>query len=205
VTIDSVPWQDLHVELVWDTAYGDADLHMVCAGCSPAASWYMASPLVGENDCWYNNTTAAWPPGGAAGNATLDLDDTNGYGPENININNSPASGDYEIGVAYYCSHSLGPAPAPGDGPTTATVNIYCGGVLIDSIGGITLSRTGRFVDVARVTWPGCAVTNVTSYTWTSLVAPTYYTSPIHCSLPCTNNADCGGGEVCTGGACVLD
>ncbi len=204
VDINSVPSGDIHIELVWDTSYGDADLHMTCAGCSPSASWYMA-PTVGENDCWYANTNAAWPPMGPSGNASLDIDDTDGYGPENINIATSPTAGTYEIGVAYYCSHSIGPGMIdPGDGSTDATVNIYCGGLLVDTIA-FPLDETGRFVDVATLTWPGCAVTPHTTNTWTALVQPTYYTSPLHCTKPCSSPGDCGGGETCMGGTCRLD
>jgi hypothetical protein len=63
---------------------------------------------------------------------------------------------------------------------------------------GISLDRTGRFVDVARVTWPGCAGMSVGTRTWTALVQPSAYTQPLHCPLPCTTSSDCGGGEVCT-------
>ncbi len=199
VTIDSVPWQDLHVEVLWDTVYGDVDAHMTCASCAAATSWYTS-----ENDCYYANTTAAWAPGGTNGDATLDIDDTDGYGPENINIATSPDSGTYEIGVAYYCQHSLG-GTGVGDGPTTATVNVYCGGTLLATYPGIALDRTGRFVHVADVTWPGCAGASVADYTWTALVQPSFATSPIHCTLLCSTTADCGGGEVCSGGVCVLD
>ena len=201
VTINSVPDQDLHVELVWNTAWGDADLHLTRPGVSPASAWYSVDPPgpTSGDDCWFANSPAAWPPAGADGNASLDIDDTDGYGPENINIFQNPANGDYEIGVAYYCQHSLGNGPIdPGDGPTTATVKVYCGGVLIATYPNIQLDKTNRFVDVASVTWPGCAGQSKMTQTWTSLVQPSSYTQPVHCLIPCTSNAQCNGGEVCT-------
>jgi hypothetical protein len=203
VTINSVPDQDLHVELVWNTAYGDADLHLTRAGVPPATAWYTL------DDCFYANDPAAWPPNGGDGNASLDIDDTDGFGPENINISTNPANGTYEIGVAYYCQHSVKKTPNqqidPGDGPTTATVKVFCGGVLIATYNNIQLDKTGRFVDVASVTWPGCAGMSKNTQTWTSLIQPAAYAQPLHCPLPCSTNANCGGGEVCQGGVCVLD
>jgi hypothetical protein len=196
--------QDIHVELIWNTAYGDADLHMVQAGLGPAGYWYTSEP-----DCFYGNTMAAWPPNGQSGNASLDIDDTDGFGPENINILVQPQNGTYNIGVAYYCSHSLQqpgePPIAPGDGPTTATVKVYCGGVLSATYNNVNLDKTGRFVHVATVTWPACTGTSVNSNTWTALVQPPVYTVPLHCQLPCVNNNDCGGGEQCgSQGYCIL-
>ncbi|MCC6526795.1 MAG: hypothetical protein IT373_29370 [Polyangiaceae bacterium] len=203
VVIESVPQQDLHIELVWDEAWGDADLHLVQAGIGPAGYWYTS-----DADCFFGNTAGAWPPNGPAGNSSLDIDDTDGYGPENINILTSPQAGTYNVGVAYYCQHSLqrpGQPPIdPGDGPTTATVNVYCGGVLVKTWANITLDRTGRFVHVGTVTWPSCATATVSNNTWTALVQPDAYPSPLHCTLPCSNNSNCGGGEVCSAGTCVL-
>jgi hypothetical protein len=204
VHITAVPPQDLHVELVWNTPYGDADLHLIQAGVNPATAWYFTEP-----DCFYGNKTGAWPPNGGAGDATLDIDDTDGFGPENINILQSPANGTYEIGVAYYCMHSLQkpgkPNIDPGSGPTSATVKVYCGGALIATYNNISLDKTGRFVDVASVTWPGCAGMSKMTQTWTALVQPPAASVPLHCQLPCGNNNDCGGGEVCQSGVCVLD
>jgi hypothetical protein len=215
VTLNSVPPQDLHVELVWDTAYGDDDLHLVPPGVAPASVWYTIPTLSSTPDCWYANQLASWPPAGAAGDATLDIDDTDGYGPENINISTSPASGNYEIGVAFYCSHSIsgrggGPHNAvnPGDGPNHATVKVYCGGKLIATYSNISMDKTGRFVDVATVTWPGCAGKSIMNATWTAQIQPAAYTQPLHCPLPCTKSSDCGGGEVCDTiytHACVLN
>src|SRR5204863_46580 len=73
VSITAVPNQDLHVELVWNTAWGDADLQMTQAGVNPATAWYM-NDRVGELACWWDNRTAAWPPNGGQGDATLDID-----------------------------------------------------------------------------------------------------------------------------------
>ncbi|MCC6998241.1 MAG: hypothetical protein IT370_26735 [Deltaproteobacteria bacterium] len=206
VGITAVPPQQIHVELVWDTVYGDADLQMTQAGVAPATAWFTGSAA-----CWFGNNPGVWPPNGPGGNATLDRDDRDGYGPENINIDSSPAAGTYGIGVSYYCSHSVARNPgevvSPGDGPATGTVKVFCGGGLIATYPNITLDRTGRFIDVARVTWPGCTGMSISNATWTALVQPTYITSPIHCPITCTRNTDCTGGEICntTTQRCTLD
>ena len=85
-------------------------------------------------------------------------------------------------------------------------MKIYCGGNLIATYQNINLDKTGRFVVVAEIHWPACTTTTINNRTWTSLVQPSSVGSPIHCSLPCTNDNNCGGGEVCgSGGTCVLD
>jgi len=204
MTITATPNNDLHVELVWDTPYGDVDLHLIQANIDPATAWFYTEP-----DCFWGNTTGAWPPNGGAGNSTLAIDDIDGYGPEDINIDNSPENGIYTIGVAYYCSHSLQAPGAPpintGDGPTTATVKIFCGGSLIATYSNIDLDKTGRFVEVATVSWPTCAGVSLYNETWTALVQPAVVSAPIHCDLPCNNDNDCGGGEVCVSSVCVLE
>jgi hypothetical protein len=203
VTLTATPNEELLVETVWSTAYGDVDVHLIRPGVTVGTSWYTG------NDCFYANDPAMWPPMGPAGNADLDIDDTDGFGPENISVN-VPQTGTYAVGVAFYCSHSL-PKPGmpgtitPGDGPTVATVNVYCGSAVY-TYSGIALDKTGRFVDLARITWPGCTGMSIDNRTWTALVQPAAYSQPLHCALPCTSNGDCGGGEVCgPGGTCVLD
>jgi hypothetical protein len=205
VTITAIPPQDLHIQLVWDKSWGDADLHLLRPGLSTTTDWYRIGPPTAEYDCFFANKVAKWPPSGGAGDASLDIDDTDGYGPENINIDNSPAAGVYHVGVAYYCSHSIGPGMIdPGNGPAAGTVRIYCGGVLAAEYS-VTFDETGRFVHVADVTWPGCAGMSINTASWTAQIQPTEYSSPIHCTIPCTKTGDCTPGEVCTSGACVLD
>lgn len=208
VNVQAVPSQDLHIELVWDEAWGDADLHLLRPGLSTQSAWYTIGSANNEYDCFYSNPVASWPPNGGAGNASLDIDDTDGFGPENINIADTPSAGTYHIGVAYYCSHSLGPVGTsinPGDGPTGATVRVFCGGVLTDEFA-FNLDQTGQFVHVADVTWPGCAGVSVLDEMWTSEIQPIFYASPVHCPVSCTSNSDCTPGEVCSsGGECILD
>jgi hypothetical protein len=85
-------------------------------------------------------------------------------------------------------------------------VKVWCGGALIATYNNISLTKTGQFIDLASVTWPGCSGKSVMSNTWTALVQPSYYTEPIHCPIPCTRDTDCTQGEVCNtlSGVCKL-
>jgi len=207
VTVTSRPPGAIHVELSWDTAYGDADVQLLNVTRTPPDGWYTT------DDCHWLNMTPDWGPVGPAGNPQLDIDDTDGYGPENITIDTAPVPGRYHAAAHYYCSSSIGDSVAPGDGPTTATMRIFCSGSLVATYTGITLNRSGDFVNVAAIDYPSCAVTDVLDYTNDSSVLPPSLTVERHCELPCTTDADCPPMEVCAevvGGGrpryiCLLD
>lgn len=97
-----------HARITWDKDGTDVDLHF---------SWS------GGSECFYSNKTPTW--GSAATSPRLDVDDTNGFGPENITIGGLPGSGTYAIRVHYYSDHSKG--------PTTVNASIYKDGVSIFS------------------------------------------------------------------------
>lgn len=111
-TIDAVPTDALHVELTWDTAHADLDLHLLQEG-------FDLFELPG--DCAYCNATPDWGVAGTLDDPSLDLDDRGGYGPENINVE-SPADGRYYVKVHYYSEH--------GDDAVTARVRVYTYGAL---------------------------------------------------------------------------
>jgi len=127
VHIHAVPPQDLHVELVWDKAWGDADLHLTQAGVDPASAWFLVEP-----DCFFGNKVGNWPPNGPSADASLDIDDTDGFGPENINVDR-PGPGVYRVGVHGYSGRA-----------GKLTVRIYCGGSRLEpraTLGPIALSE----------------------------------------------------------------
>ncbi|MCC6878046.1 MAG: hypothetical protein IT378_27285 [Sandaracinaceae bacterium] len=103
----------LRVEVFWDTDGTDMDTHLL----NPTATRW-----VNEDDCYYGNCTRGpvleWGAPGTADNPRLDIDDTNGFGPENINIER-PQSGTYRVGVHCYGGRGL---------TTRVTVRVYCGG-----------------------------------------------------------------------------
>ena len=146
--------EDISAQLVWTTpgdpdetdeglASGtDVDLHFlnVSKGCWSRAPW----------DCHWRNKTPDWGVTGNAGDdPSLDIDDVNGAGPENINLDN-PEAATYRIGVNYYDDH--------GFGPSTVTIRIFI-------FGSIVLERTKElpssnvFWVVADVTWPAGTIT----------------------------------------------
>jgi hypothetical protein len=143
--IHAVPPQDLHVQLVWDTDSSDVDLHLL----GPSGGTYFDSTNPG--DCYYAHRRAQWGGPGTDDDATLDIDDTNGYGPENINVI-SPQAGTYTVGVHYYCPHGV-------TGATNATVRVFCNGALRRELQRAFTAHK-QFWDVATVTWPGCTVTD---------------------------------------------
>ena len=114
----------------------DVDLHFV----HPNGIWNR-SPW----DCYWQNKNPNW--GDTAipeDDPSLDIDDTDGAGPENINLNN-PESVTYRVGVFYFSDHGYGPA--------NVTVRIYLDGVerFANTFPGL---EDRQFWDVARITWP---------------------------------------------------
>jgi uncharacterized protein YfaP (DUF2135 family) len=102
IALNSVPGQGLHVQLTWDRPDNDIDLHLARNG----TNWCSA------DDCYFGGRSRPW-------GATLDIDDLEGFGPENITMDN-PADGRYTVGVGVFTR----------DSATTATVKIFVGGGL---------------------------------------------------------------------------
>ena len=143
VTLNAVPDEGLHIQLTWDVGGStDIDLHLARNG----TDW------CSDDDCSYNNACATsggldW--GSPAEDPHLDIDDTAGFGPENINID-EPADGDYTIGVVYF----------EGSRRTTATVKVFIGGALSYE-GFSVLNVTGDLWVPARIEMNGGVATIV--------------------------------------------
>lgn len=141
VTLNAVPTEGLHVQLSWSASVDDIDLH-VGQGASP--DW------CSTQDCYYGNCTYSPPnwdgvSGFTDGDPKLDIDDLNGYGPENINIE-SPVTGTYVIGVHAFSGNG---SPS-GFTPTDITVKVFLGGALADEYYG-HLQNDDDYWTVARV------------------------------------------------------
>ncbi len=122
ITIQALTDEDIHVQLVWHTPadpderddFGsDLDLHFV----HPRGRWNF-EPW----DCHWQNTAPNWGAPGPGDDPGLDIDDTTGAGPENINLTN-PEPVEYEIGVFYYDDASFG--------RSDVTIRVFLGGRLV--------------------------------------------------------------------------
>jgi len=133
--VKAIPDDRIHVELIWDTADSDMDLHLYE---NESVEFF---ELIG--DCSYCNPTPNWGGSGSADDPSLDLDDTMGFGPENTNIN-EPANGNYPIRVHYFEDNNAG--------ASTATVRVYIDGLLFDSYSKV-LTRN-QIWDVGIIKWP---------------------------------------------------
>jgi hypothetical protein len=140
------PAQKLLVEMFWDNAHTDVDLHFLrtqetAIGAVP-------------DDCHYANATPDW---GISGDATDDpsflRDALTGYGPEVVGYDN-PASGKYRVLIEL--RNTLGSA-TPSSG---ITVRIYLRGVLTKELKR-TLGKTGETWNVADIAWPSGIVEEV--------------------------------------------
>jgi hypothetical protein len=150
-TFDAIPSERLHVQLVWDDATNDQDLHITNASVSDLVC---NTP----NDCYFGNRSPRWFSAYAAGdgpNPSLDVDDTNGLGPENINIE-EPRAGTYRVYVHYY-SYGY-------DTDTRNTVRIWLNGIQVAEYSR-TLNNSRDLWAVADITWLEDGTGSVTPYT----------------------------------------
>lgn len=135
-TVEAIPAEDLLVELTWNTARADLDLHLARRG---AALFHV------PDDVSFCNRRPSW--GSTDQSPRLDLDDRAGFGPENVSLQ-SPADGDYEVRVHYFDD--------AGDDTVTATVRVY----VLQTLA-LQLSKNldrDEVWDVASVRWPAATV-----------------------------------------------
>lgn len=147
VVILATPNEDVHIQLVWETPGdpdptdsgigkgADLDLHFL----HPRGNWN-ATPW----DCYWLNPTNNWAGSGPTDDPSLDIDDTDGAGPENVNLNN-PEDLTYQVGVFYFADHNFG--------PSNATLRIFLEQVLVFEARDEYLERTGKFWHAAAIQW----------------------------------------------------
>ncbi len=133
----------------------DVDVHLLHPN---APAWAGGSNSL---DCYYANCQVPavldWDVQGfVPDNPRLDLDDTSGYGPENINIDEPVVGHTYRVGVHYYSNNNSSTQAA-------VYVKIYCGEIDLTpvyEVGPFILNGSGSptsndFWKVADVTWNG--------------------------------------------------
>lgn len=164
VTIVAKPEEAIHIQLVWRTPADDdetdlqgtdLDLHLL----HPNAENWFSQPY----DCHYAEPVPDWGQlGNSADDPSLDIDDINGAGPENINLD-GPESTDvlgapYLVGVHYYNSRDR--VDGTEYGPSFATVRIFIEGELSwdftdnGNPGEREMQAQDHFWDVAQISWP---------------------------------------------------
>jgi hypothetical protein len=140
--LSAVPSDGIHVELLWNTANADFDLHLRQEGFE-----LFAVP----EDCSYCNPNPDWGASGGDDDPKIDLDDQSGYGPENIVIK-TPANGDYRVAVHYFDDH--------GDNDVTATVRVWVDGVM--DFEDTKVMQRDEVWDAAIIEWPDKTVIPLT-------------------------------------------
>ena len=160
VRVVAVPDETIHVQLTWHTpndpneadtgngAGSDLDLHFIHPNGSIGDRTY---------DCYFRNRVASWgDPTSDADDPSLDIDDTDGAGPENINLDGPEDGLLYRVGVHYFNDH--------GFGPSDATLRIYIFGLLqFELTRTLSYSRLGAgdYWDVAAISWPDADVVRI--------------------------------------------
>lgn len=151
VIVIATPQEAITVEVVWDnpndpdqgdTEGSDVDLHFV----KMPNAWF--HPIF---DTYFSNTEPTWSPE----LPSLDIDDTDGAGPETVQLDNPDNDQCYAIGVHYFRERF---------GTTYPTIRIYFDGTLVEEIYG-ELRATDDFLDVARIHWPSRTIYRVEQVT----------------------------------------
>lgn len=133
--IEAVPVDELHVELSWGGATSDLDLHL-----ADGEAAFFSVP----GDVSWCNRNPDWGTAGVADDdPRLDVDDDDGFGPENVNVA-SPADGTYLVRVHHFDDGD--------DGSVTANVQVFTYGTLAWS-GSKVLARNDVW-EVGQVNWP---------------------------------------------------
>jgi hypothetical protein len=137
----------LHIEVEWSTDACDVDSHLL----NPGGTFFDCN-----NDCHFGNMSPEWGQQGTIDDPFLDVDDVDGYGPENINLS-EPALGLYTFMVHYYndsYNDSFGT-------DTDVTVRLYTYGQLVQTWGPQNLDHTNITWDVFTIDWPAATVTTI--------------------------------------------
>lgn len=145
-TIVAQPAQKLLVELFWDNAVTDLDLHVLRTPTSPVA--------VLPDDCYYANKAPDWGVvDDLTDNPLLSRDALVGYGPELFGYVN-PIDTTYRLVVQFSNDHfAANPA-------TTATVRVYVYGVVKAEFQKRMPTRGDQWV-IGDVEWPSGKITQL--------------------------------------------
>ncbi|MFH1529703.1 MAG: choice-of-anchor D domain-containing protein [Pseudomonadota bacterium] len=177
-----IPDEAIHIELLWHTpedpdetdegpeAGSDLDLHFT-------HPWAGGPDLDGDGqpdgwfdqpyDCFWFNAHPEWGSFDPSidDNPGLDRDDTDGAGPENINLNIPEDDKSYKVGVHYWNDH--------GYGASYATVRVYIYSQLVFEVPDVKLVDSDMW-EVCTVAWPSGKVQVVTDANGSYKITPNY-------------------------------
>lgn len=176
------PDEAIHVELLWHTP-GDTDETDTGPDAGSDLDLHFAHPWAnqpdvdkdGQPDPWFDNLFdcfwfniepdwGSYQPG-VNDNPSLDRDDTDGAGPENMNLAIPENNIQYNVGVHYWNEH--------GYGVSYATVRVYIYGIMVFEIKDVLLQDQDMW-DVATVDWPSGKVTQVPGQSGPYKITPQY-------------------------------
>lgn len=143
LTLVTRPDADLHIQLTWEDTQSDVDLHLV---------QNVRANRFSQQDCYYANCVDRrlhWFDQEVA-NPRLDVDDTDGNGPENLAIPR-PNNGRYFVGVHLFARHGH-------TGDINAHVKIFVGGTLRVERSR-SMSGCQSYWTVAQLDWQNSAAT----------------------------------------------
>jgi hypothetical protein len=177
-----IPDEAIHIELLWVTP-GDEDETDEGDGAGSDLDLHFTHPFAGMQDidldgkpdpwfdqpfdCFWFNAHPMWgsfdpnvddDPG-------LDRDDTDGAGPENINLNIPENNTVYTVGVHYWNDHGYGLAKA--------TLRVYIYAQLVYEVSDVTLSELDMW-EAATVAWPSGRVQTIVNGSGQYKITPSY-------------------------------
>jgi hypothetical protein len=177
-----IPDQAIHVELIWetpndpdptDTGLGkgsDLDLHFA----HPFADMNIDVDGDGYNDPWFDpvfdcfwyNRSPDWEElNNPVDDPSLDRDDTDGAGPENLNLDMPYDGRVYRVGVHYWNDH--------GFGSSLATLRVYFYSELVWEAADVLLNKHDLW-DAATIEWPNGAIKPVLDDAQQPRIVPNY-------------------------------
>jgi hypothetical protein len=142
-TIVATPAEKLLVEMFWDNAGTDVDLHVL--------NNKSAVLFVAPDDCFYQNKTPDWGAPAGSDNPQLLRDALTGYGPEIFGYE-SPVGGTYRV-AAVLANELLSATPS-----SNVTLRVYAYGILKSEVRR-SLKKRGDVWDALEVAWPSGEVT----------------------------------------------
>ncbi|MCA9300586.1 MAG: hypothetical protein KDA28_16055, partial [Phycisphaerales bacterium] len=148
VVIDADPDRDIFIQLTWRTPNDPDETNTGLAQGSDVDLHFLHPNGVWEDrtwDCHFRARAPNWgDPGRGDDDPSLEIDDTDGAGPEVITLNN-PEPVTYRVGVHYWDDH--------GYGASFVTLRIFVEGDLVFEIRDREMPETDYFLDAAVILW----------------------------------------------------